>query len=281
MSGTNRLRELTRAQRAAVMEKAIELSERPSATDTEAWVAAAAELGIEREVLLEAQQSLERDSARAQGAQTRQDILDASHARQRLRKLAMMGVVAAGALAVAPALLLSGGSSQSGSFDALKPFSSQVAEPPNRWSVWSEAATLRVGKAVVEGQPAIELTLSSLSSSGIANYRTTRIHGDLTDLERIDLEIWSDGLTGVQPTLRRSKHAQWSLPPVHLQPGKNDLVVKLNELRYQERAGKGKPWKSKGSRPMRDVEMFQLKLGKNVNKAGSAGSLQLVRIAVQ
>ena len=144
MSGTNRLRDLTRAQRAAVMEKAIELSERASASDTEAWVAAAAELGIEREGLLEAQQSLERDNARAEGPQTRQDILDASHARQRYRKLATVGVVAVGVLAVGPALLLGGGSGSSqGSFDALEPFSSQVAEPPNRWSVWSEAATLR------------------------------------------------------------------------------------------------------------------------------------------
>ena len=285
MSGTNRLRDLTRAQRTAVMEKAIELSERASVEDTEAWVAAAAELGIERAVLLEAHQAVQREARHQEGPQTRAEIVAAGHDRMRRRRRWTMAIIGAGIVTLGVAGYLrdapTPASSSSTGAVAMAPFSAQLADEAGRWSVWSQNATLEVGTATVQGQSAVRLTLAPLGASGIANYRTTKIHGDVSGLDSLELELWSTGVARIQPSFRRSKHAQWSLPPVTLTPGRNDLVVKLDEFRYQERAGKGKPWKSKGSRSMQDVELFQLKVGKGVNTPGTAGTLDLVRMGLQ
>lgn len=295
MSGTHRLRDLTRAERTAVMEKAIELSERASVEDTEAWIAAAAEMGIDRVVLLEAQEAIAREQRRSEGMQTREEILAAADARVNRRHMGLFAIFGAGAIALVAAAVLapdlssssSSSSSSSGSKPAASapqlvgPFTQTVAAEANRWKVWSDSANLMVGTANVEGEPAVRLTLAPLSSSGIANYRTTSIHGDLSSLETLEIDVWSDGIERLQPSFRRSRHAQWSVPPVSLSPGENHLVIPLSDFRYQERAGKGKEWTSKGTRPLRDVEMFQIKVGKGINKPDTQGTLDLVRVGAR
>ena len=157
----------------------------------------------------------------------------------------------------------------------------QLAGAAGKWSVWSESATVRKGTSEVDGQSAVRLTLDPITDASIANYRTTEIHGDLSALTTLKLKVWSDGIGNLQPTFRRDKHAQWSVPPVALSAGPNEVEVPLSSFRYKERAKKGAPWKSAGSRAMVDVELFQLKLGKGVNNPGTTGNLDLVELVLQ
>ena len=293
MSGNDPLRDLTDAQRSAVMEKAIELSERASIEDTEAWVAAAAELGIERDVLIAAHRSLEREKVRSAGPQSQEEIVGAAEARNSKRMLWTTLVVFGAILTLVVAHLagiggasVGGGETSAGrsgvtSAPALEPVSMQLAGVAGKWSVWSESATLRTGTSEVDGQSAVRLTLDPITDASIANYRTTEIHGDLSSLTTLKLSVWSDGIGNLQPTFRRDKHAQWSVPPVPLSAGPNEVELALSSFRYKERAKKGAPWKSADSRAMVDVELFQLKLGKGVNNPGTTGNLDLVELVLQ
>jgi len=230
-----------------------------------ALAVAAEELGVSPEFLVRAERQLREQNAA--------EILDIRARRARTLRI----LLALAALAVlasffyrAPPPMADG--PWSNGFDSMATDWTLVSSPGTEASSSQSELPSRSGKV---GGIWVERFDAASAPKGryYVNLRAQSPPETIRGYETLSLWTLGDGLDEVRVYFRIDPKSRWRSPPISAGPTWSEQVVPLAAFEYQERSGKGSPWKLADPPPLGRVERLQLKVGYFVNPPEATGSI--------
>ena len=257
------LKGLPEDKRVAVLDRAIVLlEEREKSADSEAWIAAAEELGIPRDILEEAALAVRKDVVEQQ--------VQRAHS---LRRYAFVGLGLVAAIVVGLMLFPPGPGRHVYDFDE---------GAGGQWSLYKNPETKATlsflsqsGRGRVAQLNVGNLVAARSDGKYLVNLRTEHVPRSFKRFETVSIEVRGEGLESLRIYLRRNETQRWRSEKIPVTTTWTGHTLSLDSFAYQERAGKYSDWLPHSWRSMDTVQMIQLKVGDGVNDIDAAGTVEV------